>query len=157
MSTVFSYTNSKGQNIFWPGIQYAGKIQSSRFIRRGIAGFLFWMIECCMTGYMQFLVLLSETLTVAHCWSGPDPRRPEMPSEGKLRSEKAICAASIDLNDCKDAGGLRESLEALGLPDQVRNTPICQQGRLLHCTACAGVVWQNLLPMRIQAASIKDE
>ena len=80
-----------------------------------------------------------------------------MPSEGKLRSEKAICAASIDLNDCKDAGGLRESLEALGLPDQVRNTPICQQGRLLHCTACAGVVWQNLLPMRIQAASIKDE
>ncbi|CAL5227030.1 g9925 [Coccomyxa viridis] len=72
MSTVFSYTNSKGQNIFWPGIQYAG----------------------------------------------PDPRRPEMPSEGKLRSEKAICAASIHLNDCKDAGGLRESLEALGLPDQ---------------------------------------
>ena len=28
MSTVFSYTNSKGQNTFWPGIQYAGKIHS---------------------------------------------------------------------------------------------------------------------------------
>ena len=25
MSTVFSYTNSKGQNMFWPGIQYAGE------------------------------------------------------------------------------------------------------------------------------------
>ena len=73
---------------------------------------------------MRSPVLLSETLTVAHCWSGPDPRRPEIPSEGKLKSEKAICAASIDLNDCKDAGALRESLEALGLPDQVRNTRI---------------------------------
>ncbi len=76
-----------------------------------------------------------------------------MPSEGKLKSEKAICAASIDLNDCKGAGGLRESLEALGLPDQVRIIPIRQQEILYHCAACVGDLWENLLPMCIQAAS----
>ena len=28
MSTVFTYTNSKGENPFWPGIQYAGACQA---------------------------------------------------------------------------------------------------------------------------------
>ncbi len=28
MSTVFTYTDSKGENPFWPGIQYAGACQA---------------------------------------------------------------------------------------------------------------------------------
>ena len=53
-----------------------------------------------------------------------------MPSEGKLRSEEAICAASMDMNDCKDFTGLQQSLGALQLPAQVRTVPTSQQGSL---------------------------
>lgn len=61
-----------------------------------------------------------------------------MPSEVKLTSEQAICAASIDLNDCKDAGDLRQFLESIQLPAQVRTLPNAQRGVLSYCFACAG-------------------
>ena len=62
MSTVFSYTNSKGQNIFWPGIQYAGKMQPLIWYWKLVTGKPQSMClergSCCTAEYMQPLVLL---------------------------------------------------------------------------------------------------
>ena len=143
MSTVFSYTNSKGENLFWPGIQYAGKMQALCCIwchrLHGVCYARNHNSKFLRTIFV-LLVFCSAVQAIDKAFSrvGPDPRRPKMPSEVKLKSEQAICAASMDLNDCRDAGDLRQSLESLQLPAQVRTLPNAQRGVLSYCFACDG-------------------
>lgn len=120
MSTVFSYTNSKGENPFWPGIQYAGKLVT------------LFCIDRCLGKQMSCLP--GETLPITSAWSsatclrveclhcsGPDPLRPEKPSDEKQRSEQMLYAATLDLNDCKGAAGLQQGLaSSLHLSPRVR-------------------------------------
>ena len=63
--------------------------------------------------------------------AGPDPGRPAKPGLEKLKSEEALCAATIDMNDCKDAAGLRQSLVgSLRIPAQVR---VCCCAAVIVC------------------------
>ena len=88
---------------------------------------------------VNFSFLAAQTVKIAGGMSsacgiaGPDPGRPAKPSLQKLISEQALCAATIDMNDCKDAAGLQQSLVgSLHIPAQVR-----------VCGCAAMIVWEG--------------
>ena len=113
MSTLFSYTAADGTNPLWPGIQYAGESQAAWRPTFPPANCI--CIRAASLGLRTLawddgIHILGASKRVSGGCSGPDPRRPEKPSMGKLESEQMLCASTIDLSDCRHAADLRQFL-----------------------------------------------